>query len=591
MLEKRDNLESMNDNALYLEADEDITSAIDKLRKQTGTSAQIVVPKRSALLQSLINLKLLKKAADDDHRDLVIVTTDRVASELAARVGIAVAPAVGAHASLAVPKGAKPLRETADDVVHAETVATAETGATAAAAAIDVTAVAATAAEGRLSGDRPLFVQREVGARAPNPLEKAGGDEAAEPTGRGRGAGRAIPKMLKIPNFSRFQHVIIWGVVVLAAVGGYFGAMYFLTKATVKLYAAASKINIDSSFSVDPAATASDIGKSVLAGQTIKIEKDVTQPFTPTGQKDAGAKATGTVTIYNYCYNPGTLPSGVTFTYSGQKFVSTAAVVVPPAVPAGGSCPTRTVATVAVAAAQNGDSYNVAGGVAMTFPAPAAAYGTYSYMNAESAAQFTGGLSKMVTVTTQDDVDKAKAVALAADKDGSYKDLAAKVADGSRAIDGSQTQTAGDATATPAVDAEGVNGSLTVHITYTELAIKQADLKTLLSTLATKQAGAENQVYDNGFDSARVTAIPSASDSSAVKSFKLTADAYGGAKIDTAALAKKIAGKRFSDASDLLNAQPGVQKVDIIMTPPWAGNLPSRVKQIQITIKVSGIGK
>jgi hypothetical protein len=334
----------------------------------------------------------------------------------------------------------------------------------------------------------------------------------------------------------------------------------------------------------------------VLAGQTIKIEKDVTQPFTPTGQKDVGVKATGTVTITNKCYyqgTPGTLASGVGFTYSGLKFVSTAAVTIPAAIgtSVGGiltSCSPRT-ASVPVTAAQNGGNYNIFGELAMTMSVPSSANGTS--LTATSAAQFTGGLSKMVTVTTQDDVDKAKAAALAADKDGSYKDLAAKVADGSRAIDGSQTQTAGDATATPAVDAEGVNGSLTVHITYTELAIKQADLKTLLSTLATKQAGAENQVYDNGFDSARVTAVPSASDSSAVKSFKLTADAYGGAKIDTAALAKKIAGKRFSDASDLLNAQPGVQKVDTIMTPPWAGNLPSRVKQIQITIKVSGIGK
>jgi hypothetical protein len=51
----------MNQEALYLEADEDITSAIDKLHKTVGDTVQIVVPKRSTLLQSIINLKLLKK--------------------------------------------------------------------------------------------------------------------------------------------------------------------------------------------------------------------------------------------------------------------------------------------------------------------------------------------------------------------------------------------------------------------------------------------------------------------------------------------------------------------------------------------------
>src|SRR6267154_590890 len=86
----------MKDNALYLEADEDITSAIDKLTKSSGTSVQIVVPKRSTMLQSIINLKLLKKAAEKGGKELVLVTNDRIASDLAGRVGLAVAPSIGA---------------------------------------------------------------------------------------------------------------------------------------------------------------------------------------------------------------------------------------------------------------------------------------------------------------------------------------------------------------------------------------------------------------------------------------------------------------------------------------------------------------
>src|SRR5476651_2328216 len=88
----------MNDNALYLEVDEDITSAIDKLTKSQGGSVQIVVPKRSTMLQSIINLKLLKKAADSGGKELVLVTSDRIATELASRVGLAVAPSIGAKA-------------------------------------------------------------------------------------------------------------------------------------------------------------------------------------------------------------------------------------------------------------------------------------------------------------------------------------------------------------------------------------------------------------------------------------------------------------------------------------------------------------
>jgi hypothetical protein len=86
----------MKDNALYLEVDEDITSAIDKLGKSSEGSVQIVVPKRSTMLQSIINLKLLKKAAEKGGKSIVLVTSYRIATDLAARVGLAVAPSIGA---------------------------------------------------------------------------------------------------------------------------------------------------------------------------------------------------------------------------------------------------------------------------------------------------------------------------------------------------------------------------------------------------------------------------------------------------------------------------------------------------------------
>ena len=91
----------MEPHTLYLEADEDITSAIDKLKQVPNGPVQIVVPKRSTLLQSVINLKLLKKAAEDSHHELVLVTGDKVASDLAGRLGLAVAASVGAKAVVA----------------------------------------------------------------------------------------------------------------------------------------------------------------------------------------------------------------------------------------------------------------------------------------------------------------------------------------------------------------------------------------------------------------------------------------------------------------------------------------------------------
>ncbi len=87
-------------NTIYLEADEDITSAIDKLVKAAGTQVQVVAAKRSTLIQSKTNLRLLKKSADDAGKKLVLITSDHLAMNLAGRIGLPVASQVGETPSL-----------------------------------------------------------------------------------------------------------------------------------------------------------------------------------------------------------------------------------------------------------------------------------------------------------------------------------------------------------------------------------------------------------------------------------------------------------------------------------------------------------
>src|SRR5262249_26255891 len=68
---------------------------------------------------SIINLKLLKKAADAGKKDLVLVTSDKIATELAARVGLAVAPSLGAKAVLSDAK-APESTSAAEEVIEAD---------------------------------------------------------------------------------------------------------------------------------------------------------------------------------------------------------------------------------------------------------------------------------------------------------------------------------------------------------------------------------------------------------------------------------------------------------------------------------------
>ncbi len=564
----------MKDNALYLEVDEDITSAIDKLQKMSASSVQIVVPKRSTMLQSVINLKLLKKAAADSGKELALVTNDRVATDLAGRIGLAVATSLGARAVLAEPKAPEP--EAVEDIIEADEPEPPR----------PVEPEAKPAAEApKSAAKRPLFARRQLDDK-PAPASAAVSAAAGAATDSGDKAGptSAAPK---VPNFNRLQRRLLWAGGAAALIIAYFAAMYFLSSAKVTLYAIANKVGIDLTFAVDPNLKQTDIAKSVLAGQTVTFSKDVSAPFTPSGKKDVGTKAAGSVAFYNsYDTNPHTYVAGTQLVApDGKVFRTTADVVVPAAsVTLVGGTPVVSPGKsgdVGVQADANGDGYNEA-------PARYAIKNLSGDQQAKIYAQggqMSGGTSKTVTIVTQADVDKAKTEALAKDKEASERDLEGRVPSGYVALKGSQQQRADNVTSTPAVEQEATTATITLKLIYTQLAVKKTEYQDLVRMQEQKQIGSQNQIYDDGIDSAQLTAENA--EASGRQSFHFTTDAYGGAKLNQADIASQLKGERYGDAAETASKLPGVQRAEISLWPVWNTKLPARASQIKVTIQVS----
>lgn len=80
----------MDHKTLYIDVDEEITSIIDRVRKAQAGEVIIVVPKQALLIQSLVNLKLLKKEADRRKKRVMIVTQDKIGKKLIEKAGILV---------------------------------------------------------------------------------------------------------------------------------------------------------------------------------------------------------------------------------------------------------------------------------------------------------------------------------------------------------------------------------------------------------------------------------------------------------------------------------------------------------------------
>jgi len=72
----------------YIDIDEEITSIVEKLRNSKSGEVVLVVPKRALLIQSIVNLRLLKKEADSLNVSLSIVTQDNLGKVLVEKAGI-----------------------------------------------------------------------------------------------------------------------------------------------------------------------------------------------------------------------------------------------------------------------------------------------------------------------------------------------------------------------------------------------------------------------------------------------------------------------------------------------------------------------
>ena len=74
----------------YIDIDEEITSIVDRLRKAKAKEIIIVVPQRALLIQSIVNLKLLKKEANNLGKEIAIITQDKLGKMLVEKTGIIV---------------------------------------------------------------------------------------------------------------------------------------------------------------------------------------------------------------------------------------------------------------------------------------------------------------------------------------------------------------------------------------------------------------------------------------------------------------------------------------------------------------------
>lgn len=540
---------------IYIDIDDEITSLVDKVQAAKHKIVALVLPKRATVLQSIVNMKLLKRTADDTSKKVVLITSESGLMPLAGAVGIYVAKTLQSKPHIPSPPEKEPGPE---PVVEDEDEDEAE--------------------ESEVDHRRSIGELAGLSSAEEETIELDDPEESEEKVPKTKGKKN---KKFKIPDFNKFRVRLFLGIgAFLLLIIAWFILGSVLPKAKITIKTNTQSVNANLNFTANAAVKELNEAENIVPATVKEVKKSEVEKTPTTGEKDTGEKATGTVTLKNCTRTDGSVsvPAGTALSTGGLVFLTSAAVSLPASEFTGGGTCTTDTEDVGVVAQNAGTQYNVSGG--KTFSVSG-----FSGITGTDSSDMTGGTSKIVKVVSDQDINNAKQRAMERSNAAAETELKEVLA-AEQFFALGETLTVG----TPNVKAEPKAGSeagevtVTVETTYTMLGANKEHLEKIIENEAKKQIDTEKQqISDSGLVTAaiKITEKKSPTD---VK-FSLSTVVVAGAQIKQDELKGQIAGKKRGEVESHIRSLPGVVDVEIEYSPFWVYSTPKKASKIQIILE------
>ncbi|MDD3679170.1 MAG: hypothetical protein PHT36_02930 [Patescibacteria group bacterium] len=525
----------MDREPIYLEKDDEITSVVDKLKSARGIILDIVIPKEAIMLQSVINLKLLKRQAEALGKEITIVTQDKVGTKLAEQIGIPVVAKEGqTPKEVSISESEKPEYSEEDiEMVEKEKPSEEE------------------------SDSAIKKVKDEPADENPKKAKKSGGWLKRHWRGALLAGG--------------------FGLIALAV-----AAYIFVPLANIQIRLAAENKKVDISFTADKTAESPDAAAGLIPAREIAEELEKTETIKATGEKDVGEKASGKVKICNKEDSDSfTLAAGSRLLDSSNLVYKTQTnVLVPGASVSGGTALEECSVEVLIKADLAGEKYNKSSvGVGFSLPALTGQY------RAESTTEISGGSSRKVKYVTAGDVASAKdSVAKAVESE-----IEGKINEGIQGeilLEGAMETKVLSSSSSVSVGSETEEFKYTVKAKSIALLISEENLKSLAEERLRQEIGSTKEIVeaDSLITSTKLTKIDTE-----LGKFEavLAGEAYIATRIVEEDLRNSINGDPEAVAIDYLNQIEGIESVEIKFFPSFYKRVPRINSHIYFKTEIS----
>lgn len=550
-------------DVIYVDVDDEITSIIDKVENSEQKVVALVLPKRTASLQSIVNMKLLKRSADAADKSPVLITSEAALIPLAGAAGLHVAKNLQSKPE--VPESPAPRHA----VAEAESPDEAEE-----------------LPDDTDEQDLPQKIDysSSIGALAAahdsdNPETIDLDEDEAESKAVPKPAKKSKELKNKVPNFDRFRMMLGLGALAfIALIVFLIMAVTVLPKATITIKTSSEPVSANFSLVASADTQTLDTAKGVIPAKLESADQTGSQQVTATGQQNNGDKATGSVTLSNCTNSPVTIPAGTGVSSGSATFIIQSKLSLDSGnFTSGGTCKGTGshVGSANITAQSAGSKYNVSSG----------SFSVAGYSGVSGSGSTSGGSDNIVTVLSQADIDGAKSkLTSASGADQFTKDLQKKLtAQGEYVL--SSTLKAGEPNinASPAVGQPASTANVTIKITYTVLTVKKSDLSKAIEDKTASQVDKSKQRLNGNFlQDANITVAGQNSPNSA--NLTVNEDTTAVPIIDTATVKKQSKGKKAGDIKSAIGNWGGVKDVDVKLSPFWVSKVPSKDSKIKVVL-------
>jgi len=579
---------------IYLDIDEEITSAIDKIKQTKVYDLVLVIPKRAVLIQSIVNLQLLKRQSDIIGKNVLVVTSDKVGYNLAKRAGLEVRTEIPSSDEIISPPKSERMEKKR---IHrpVESVAKEED---------DKVLLPPTESF-------EMFPKREENLKLEEKESNQGIEaeeeseefdnkavqvntyhkkESKEDTFRPQLEDTEIEgekdkkkrRIVFLPKVSIKFFILFCGISLAIA-----GLIFFvlLPKAEITVYPKTEQYVSSLDVVIEKDIPGVDYENNLLPGEIVFAEgASNKQEFKTAGVQEIGDKSKGEVIIYNK-FSSSTQPLVANTRFqadNGKTYRIPNNIEVPGATIEGGSAIPGRIKVV-LEADEAGKEYDIEGS---RFIIPGLTAGKQEAIWAESVGPMTGGDKRTVRILSEEDLEKAKNELAEPIYAQALENLKSKVPADKSFFDSAVKKEIIETKSSKEVGAETEDFTLEVKVRVSTLIFNESDMEMVIKGVVEAAENEEKEVLTDGIQEGVEAELLNFDFESGKMGLKVKIEKTLAYRIDLEKIKKEVIGKDEVWIKSHLAENPNIKEVQVDFWPFWVKKVPRIEKKVKIKLDI-----